>query len=369
MKKTLTILFTMTLAIALNAQGRVAPGRTVNSDGSVTFSIRADGAKDVVADICAVRYPMTKGEDGIWRTTTASLVSGFHYYFLEVDGARFSDPSSETFYGCGTMASAVDIPEEGMDYLEVKDVPHGEVRLVNYWSSVAGGWRPLQIYTPAGYDGSTDRYPVVYVQHGGGEDHRGWMQQGLTANIMDNLIAEGKAVPMIVVCANGNISLPGTRGGYSWEGMQGFRQELTECVIPFVDKNYRTKADKSHRAMCGLSMGGGQSFYIGLRSPDIFGSVGLFSAGIFGGIPERGGAMDFESEIPGILSNTRAFNASHDLFYISCGEQDPRITATTAAVVSLRTSGVEVAFESYPGDHEWQVWRKSLHSFVQKLFR
>lgn len=351
---------------AKSARRPAAPRRSINPDGSVSFEIRADGASRVAADICNVKYPMKQGADGVWRVTSAPLAPGFHYYFLEVDGARFSDPLSESFYGCGTMASAVDIPEEGTDYMKVQDVPHGQVRLVNYFSSVTGEWRPLQVYTPASYEKGKGRYPVLYIQHGGGEDYRGWMQQGLTAEIMDNLIAEGKAEPMIVVAADSN--LPGARGGYSWEGMQRFRDELVNCVIPFVEKNFRVKTGARNRAMCGLSMGGGQSFYIGLRTPEVFGNVGLFSSGIFGGIAGSG-EMDFEKEIPGMLSDTDKFNRSHKVFYISCGEQDPRIGPTTRAVERMRSAGVEVIFESYPGDHEWQPWRKSLHSFAQKIFR
>lgn len=345
-----------------------AARREINPDGSVTLAIRADGARNVVADVCSVRYQMTQGRDGIWRATTQPLVPGFHYYFLEIDGARVSDPASEMFYGCGTMASAVDIPEENTGYLEVHDVPHGEVRLVNYYSELCGAWRPLYVYVPAGYDKGNRKYPVVYIQHGGGEDHRGWMQQGLTANIMDNLIAEGKAVPMIVVSANSNLNIPGVAGGYSREGMQPFRQELLENIIPFVEANYRVKKGPHNRAMCGLSMGGGQAFYIGLNEPDVFASVGHFSSGIFGGI-QGAQAMDFENEVPGMISDTEGFNKAHDVYYVSCGEQDPRIGPTREAVERMREAGVEVVFESFPGDHEWQVWRKSLYSFAQMLFK
>ncbi len=343
-----------------------APHRSINADGSVSFEIRADGASAVFADICGVKYPMTKGADGIWRAASAPLMPGFHYYFLEVDGARFSDPLSESFYGCGTMASAVDIPEADTGWMEVQDVPHGQTRIVNYRSGFTGGWRPLYVYTPAAYERGKGKYPVLYIHHGGGEDHRAWMQQGLVANIMDNLIAEGKAEPMIVVAVNSN--LPGARAAYSWEGMQDFREELVNSVIPFVEKNYRVRTGAQNRAMCGLSMGGGQSFYIGLRTPEVFGNVGLFSSGVFGGI-FGSGEMDFEKEIPGMLSAADKFNASHKVFYISCGEQDQRIVPTTAAVEKMRAAGVEVIFETYPGDHEWQPWRKSLRSFAQLIFR
>ena len=146
-----------------------------------------------------------------------------------------------------------------MDVFEVQDVPHGEVNTVYYYSKVEEAWRPLMVYTPAGYNEGKQEYPVVYIQHGGGEDHRGWMEQGRTAMIMDNLIAAGKAVPMIIVSANSNVQARsgGMGGGYSWQGMQTYRSELIDNVIPFVEKTYRVKKDRKSRAMCGLSMGGG----------------------------------------------------------------------------------------------------------------
>lgn len=342
--------------------------RTVNEDGSVSFSIRADGARKVVADICSVKYPMKQDASGMWRVTTGPLVPGFHYYFLEVDGARFSDPVSESFYGCSMMSSALEIPEPDTELFEIQDVPHGEVRLVNYYSGLTGEWRPLQVYVPASYDKGRKKYPVVYIHHGGGEDHRGWMQQGRVANIMDNLIAQGKAEPMIVVSVNSNIRVPGAVGGYSREGMRPYRTELIDNIIPFIEANFRVKKGAANRAMCGLSMGGGQSFYIGLNEPSVFANVGHFSSGIFGGISEAK-PMDFEKEVPGMISRTDEFNKAFDVYYVSCGEQDPRIKATTEAVRRMKSAGVDVVFESYPGDHEWQVWRKSFSSFAQMIFK
>ena len=252
----------------------------------------------------------------------------------------------------------------------MQDVPRGEVRSVYYYSKVDESWRPLLVYTPAGYRESHDAYPVVYIQHGGGEDHHGWMEQGRTAQIMDNLIAQGKAVPMIVVSSNSNVHSRngGFGGGYSWQGMQSFRSELIDNVIPFVEKTYRVKKDRKSRAMCGLSMGGGQSFYIGLRDPEVFANVGVFSTGMFGGI-QGASNFDLEKEVPGILTDTETFNEKFDVFFMSCGEQDPRIEYTRGIVKKMRDGGVDVRFNSYPGDHEWQVWRKSLHEFAQYLFK
>ena len=182
------------------------------------------------------------------------------------------------------------------------------------------GWKRLFVYTPPGYDKNIEKnYPVVYIQHGGGEDETGWVEQGKTDLILDNLIAEGKAKPMIVVMANGNVRTGG--GGYSSEGMARFKQEMTQNIVPFIDENYRTLADAKNRAICGLSMGGGQSFYVGLESLDYFGSVGVFSSGLFGGIRNPSGStFDAEKEIPGLLSKSDEFNKKLDLFYISCGE-------------------------------------------------
>ena len=342
----------------------------VLADGSVEFHVNAPQAQQVQIDLCGTKYDMKKGDGGMWTVTTKPLVPGFHYYFLIVDGVSVADPASQTFYGCSRWSSAIEIPENGMDDFEVQDVPHGEVRTVHYYSKVDEAWRPLMVYTPAGYNESRQAYPVVYIQHGGGEDHRGWMEQGRTAQIMDNLIAAGKAVPMIVVSSNSNVRSRngGMGGGYNWQGMQTFRSELLDNIIPFVEKNYRVKKDRKSRAMCGLSMGGGQSFYIGLRSPEVFANVGVFSTGMFGGI--RGASnFDLEKEVPGILTDTKTLNKQLDVFFMTCGEQDPRIDYTLNIVKKMREGGVEVRFNSYPGDHEWQVWRKSFHEFAQYLFK
>ena len=359
-------------------EGSYSPVTNINSNGyprvladnSVMFRVNAPQAQQVQIDLGGTKYDMTRGDRGQWQVTTKPQVPGFHYYSLVVDGVSTADPASQSFYGCSRWSSAIEIPEAGMDVFEVQDVPHGEVNTVYYYSKVEEAWRPLMVYTPAGYNEGRQTYPVVYIQHGGGEDHRGWMEQGRTAQIMDNLIAAGKAVPMIVVSANSNVQSRngGFGGGYSWEGMQTFRSELIDNVIPFVEKTYRVRNDRKNRAMCGLSMGGGQSFYIGLRDPEVFANVGVFSTGMFGGI--RGASnFDLEKEVPGMLSNVKAFNQQFDVFFLSCGEQDPRIEYTRNIVKTMRDGGVEVRFNSYSGDHEWQVWRKSLHEFAQYLFK
>jgi len=342
----------------------------VNSLGRVTFRLKANEAQKVQIDLGKL-YELTKDDQGVWTVTTDPQVPGFHYYSLVIDGVKVADPASESFYGMGRMASAIEIPEKNADFYAVKDVPHGTISSKYYFSKVTNGWRRLFVYTPSGYDINTnDKYPVVYIQHGGGEDERGWVEQGKTDIILDNLIAEGKARPMIIVISNGNVSSGKGGGGYSNAGMAAFKEEMTKNIVPFIDQNYRTITNVNNRALCGLSMGGGQSFYTGLGSLDIFASVGIFSSGIFGGISNpTGQEFDAEKEIPGLLSKPQSFNAKLKLFYISVGEQDPRLEFTKKAIKKFLDSGLKIEFNSFPGDHEWQVWRKSLHDFASKVFR
>ena len=240
-----------------------------------------------------------------------------------MDGVRISDPNSTLFFGCGVDASAIEIPEAGVDFYLDKDVPRGEVRMQRYWSPSMNAWRTCYVYLPAEYEQNpTRRYPVLYLQHGGGEDETGWMRQGHADIILDNLIAEKKANPMLIVCDYGQAG--------------DFEQILLNETIPTIDANYRTLPDAKHRAMAGLSFGGGQSWSIGLKHPETFSSIGVFSSGMFGGVG-RGAYAPFsvESQLPELLAKPDAFNAVHDVFYISCGEGDPRIEHTRGAANAL----------------------------------
>lgn len=358
-------------ASALPSNIRPADCPCVFSDKRVMFRVNAPAGGKLQIDLAGRVYDMTKDEKGLWTVTTDPQVPGFHYYSLVIDGIKVADPASESFYGMGRMASAIDIPEPGVDFYDVKDVPHGEIRSSVYFSKTTTTWRNVNVYTPPGYDQEPKkRYPVLFIQHGGGEDERGWAIQGKTGNILDNLIAEGKAVPMIVVITNGNVTKPGSNvRGYSEEAMNAFKEEIINNVIPFIEESYRVKPGASNRALAGLSMGGGQSFYTGLRNLDTFSHVGVFSTGLFGGIREASATFDPESVIPGILTNADSFNKKLKVFYISVGEQDQRIEATKRLIGTFKGKGLNVVFSSFPGDHEWQVWRKSLHDFAQRLFR
>jgi enterochelin esterase-like enzyme len=337
-------------------------------DLKVFFRVDAKDADKVQIDLGKV-YDMKKDEKGTWSVTTDPQVPGFHYYSLVIDGVKVSDPASDSFYGTGRMSSAIDIPEAGTDFYTVKNVPHGEISNKVYFSKTTQTWRYMNVYTPPNYSKSNEQYPVLYIQHGGGEDERGWAVQGKTDIILDNLIAEGKAKPMIVVIPNGNVSKPGvSAGGYNDEAMAAFKEEIVGSIIPFVESSYRVKTGAANRAISGLSMGGGQAFYTGLRNPDVFGNVGVFSTGLFGGIQQQS-SFDAEKVIPGILSKPESFNSKLKVFYISVGEQDPRIEPTKKQVQTFKSSGLKVEFASFPGAHEWQVWRKSLHDFAQRIFK
>ncbi len=375
MRKILFLLGVLGCFFTAAAQDVIIPQTNINakgyphvlSDNSVEFKIRSNDDLSQMKVSLDPSCRFEKQEDGTWMAHTKPLVPGFHYYWFTLGGMDLSDPASKSYFGCGRMTSAIDIPEAGCHIYDIKEVPHGRVSIVTYYSKVRKAHATMYVYTPPSYAVGTKRYPVLYLQHGGGEDESGWTLQGKTNYILDNLIAEGKAKEMIVVMSNGNITVPGTGFGYSIQGMKGFEEELTEVIIPFVDKSFRTIPDKAHRALSGLSMGGGQSFFVGLQHTDLFSYIGVFSTGVFGGIRETK-AFDAEASMPGLISQHDKYNKALKVFYISVGTDDPRLSSTRKAVSAMREAGLAITFNTFPGDHEWQVWRKSLHDFAQKLF-
>jgi enterochelin esterase-like enzyme len=245
-------------------------------DGSALFRLKAPGAQKVQLDL-ARKYDMVRNSEGTWEVTTDSLTEGFHYYSMIVDGLAVADPASETFYGMGRMSSGIEVPFSGDGYYSAMDVPHGEVAIKRYYSTVFNTWRQFYIYKPAGYDAGTDRkYPVLYILHGGGEDERGWATQGRTDLILDNLIASDKAKPMLIVMPDGNVS---GMTGFGEMTLRMFERELTQCIIPFVEKNYRAETGPGNRALAGLSMGGLQTLFVGINNAEMFPYLGVFSSG------------------------------------------------------------------------------------------
>jgi enterochelin esterase-like enzyme len=352
---------------SLNQPGKEYP--QVNSEGRVRAKISAPEAHKVQLDISAVKYDLVKDDKGVWTGESAPQDEGFHYYQLWIDGAAVPDPGSLYFYGASRWGSGIEIPAKDQDFYAMKNVPHGQVREFPYFSKSNNKMRLCFVYTPPGYDeDSNKRYPVLYLQHGGGEDETGWSKQGRANLIMDNLIAEGKAKPFIIVMDNGTWSMQGPPRGERPAGewppkgwADGFTKTLLEDIIPLIDTNFRTLANQQNRAMAGLSMGGMQTRVITLANPDVFSYVGMFS----------GGSISSED-----VTNAPGFKEKNKLLFISYGSRelenrragfggDPKENTD-----KLKEAGMNTHFYVSPQTaHEWQSWRRSLYQYAQLLFK
>lgn len=329
-------------------------------DHRVLFRIKAPDAQKVQIDL-GRKYDMIKSEGGFWEVTTDVQGEGFHYYSLIIDGVAVADPASETFYGMGRMASGIEIPIKDEDYYDVKDVPHGELRIRRYYSGLLNSWRQLYVYTPAGYENNlNDKYPVLYLLHGGGEDERGWATQGKTDLIMDNLIAAKKARPMLVVMLDGNTGTPGLGEQF----LRSFEAELRQIVIPFVEKNYRAETGAANRALAGLSMGGLQTLYAGIYSTGLFSHLGVFSSGW---LPNQKAISERQYEY--IKSNASTINANLKLWIAMGGKEDIAYENCQIMLSRFRELGVQFTYHEYPGGHTWPVWRNNLYNFAALLFK
>jgi enterochelin esterase-like enzyme len=286
-------------------------------DNRVVFRIKAPDAQKVQIDLVK-KYDMAKDTGGYWTVTTDSVSEGFHYYSLLIDGVALADPSSETFYGMGRMASGIEIPFTGGSYYALKDVPHGDVRIKRYYSTVTNSWRQFYIYTPPGYDSSNEKYPVLYILHGGGEDERGWATQGKTDLILDNLIAEKKAKPMLVVMPDANIGQGGFSSAAIENSLKMFENEMKHVLIPFVEKNYRTLSDANRRALAGLSLGGLHTLYTGINNTDMFSYLGVFSSGWI--MPMQSKTADAQYDF--IKNNEAKINSNLKALWIAMGGQE-----------------------------------------------
>jgi enterochelin esterase family protein len=390
---------------ASNVPGQQYP--RINSERRAQFRVRAPGATNVAVSI-GRPLDAVKGDDGVWTITTSPLVVGFHYYDIIVDGFSAADPNSESFFGVSRMMSGIEVPSKGEDFYSAKDVPHGEVREQWYYSRTNSAWRRCFVYTPPDYDREpSKRYPVLYLQHGAGEDERGWSTQGHMNFILDNLLAEGKARPMIVVMDNGggsaafaggarggrgaapavgtpaatnasagsNVPAITAAGGTNQSGRGGgfgrgglfsgpaarFGDTLLHELIPFVDSNYRTISDREHRGMAGLSMGGMQTRMIGLTHLETFSQIGIFSGGNLGEL----------SATNSPLANPVEFNRFVKVAFISYGSVEGGANNLKSYHDSLVAAGItNMNYYISPGTaHEWQTWRRSLHEFAPMLFK
>jgi enterochelin esterase-like enzyme len=373
-----------------NQQGKQYP--QVNSEHRVRYHINAPQAQSVKVG----GTTLTKGDDGAWTGISRPMDQGFHYYTINIDGAEVPDPNSMYFYGASRWGSGMEIPADDQDFYALKNVPHGELREVRYFSKTSDSVRHIFVYTPPGYDkDTTTRYPVLYLQHGAGEDETGWGAQGHAGLIMDNLIADHKAKPFIIVMENGgNIGGgrrsgagpgapnataavggtnataagpggPGGRGGGFNFG--GFENVLVNDLIPYIDANFRTLADQPHRAMAGLSMGGMQTHTIGLAHLDKFSQLGLFS----------GGSITTEE-----VANIPDFKQKVKVLFVSYGSREidnparrgggrgGNAQTAKADMEALKQAGINANFYVSPQTaHEWQSWRRALHEFAPLLFQ
>jgi enterochelin esterase-like enzyme len=341
----------------------------VDNNRVAYFELMAPRAQNVQIDACGKRYDMVKDSMGIWRGHTDPLVVGFHYYFLIVDGVSVVDPMSKTYFGCCRMAGGIEIPEgnEGNYYRPQQNAQRGMVSSLIYYSNFKKEFRRCMVYTPAEYQNSgKKRYPVLYLQHGMGEDETGWSTQGYMQNIMDNAITAGSAVPMIVVMDCGDCSAPfGSKPGQSRDQAMkeygaSFTGVMINDLIPTIDRTFRTLTDRDHRAMAGLSWGGHQTFDITLTNLDKFSYIGGFSGAIFG--------LDVKTCYNNVFANAASFNKRVHYLFLGCGSEEQMGTKQLCS--SIKDMGINVNFYESPGTHhEWLTWRRCLNAFIPHLFK
>jgi enterochelin esterase-like enzyme len=349
----------------------------ITSELSVTFRLKAPDAKQVKLEGGAglVKEPvaMMRGDDGVWSVTISPAVPGFHYYWFAVDGVRVNDAGSYSYFGYGRECSGIEIPEIGVDFYSPKsDVPHGAVRAHWYFSKITGKWRRAFVYTPPGYDQNTrTRYPVLYLQHGAGENERGWIEQGRANFILDNLIAAKRAKPMILVADTGYAIHASSGSMTNQSGLSGvlrgtaaFEEVMLQEIIPVIDASYRTLAKREQRAMAGLSMGAMQTLHFALRHLDQFAWIGGLS------LPPRE-YFDVTTTYDGVFRDAAAFNEKVRLLWLGAGTAETRFHTNAIAMHdTLEKAGIKHVLYSSPGtDHEWQTWRRSLHDFAPRLFQ
>nr|WP_320057947.1 bifunctional endo-1,4-beta-xylanase/feruloyl esterase [uncultured Bacteroides sp.] len=325
----------------------------VNSEGYARFRVVAPDAKSVIVSLGLGGRGGTvlrKDKDGVWvGTTDGPMDEGFHYYHLTIDGGVFNDPGTKNYYGSCRWESGIEIPAHDADFYAMKQVPHGNVQQVYFYSKSTGTHRRAFVYTPPAYDKNKKKYPVLYLQHGWGEDETAWSDQGHANLIMDNLIAEGKVTPFIIVMTYG-MTNDIKFGGLNEFTAKEFETVLLDELIPYIDSNFRTQADKKHRAMAGLSMGGFETKLITLRRPEVFNYYGLLSGGTYA---------------PGDIKDKNQVES----IFISCGSKE-NPDGVTKAVDELKTAGFKATAFVSPGTaHEFLTWRRSLYHMAQQIFK
>ena len=343
----------------------------VDKEGRAYFRLDAPEATSAIVDICGKKYDMRRDEKGIWCAVTDPLVAGFHYYFMNIGGVKFIDPATETFFGCNRESGGIEIPEgpEGDYYRPQQGIAHGQVRSIYYFAESTQEWRHAMVYTPAEYElkaNAKKRYPVLYLQHGMGEDETGWSKQGHMQHILDNAIAKGEAVPMIVVMESGDVKAP-FHGGDNRQGIStygnSFYKVMIQDLIPTIDREFRTLSDRNHRAMAGLSWGGHQTFDVVLNNMDKFSYMGTFSGAIFG--------LDLKTAYNGIFTRPDEFNKNIRCLFMMIGTEGmDKMFGTKKLVDDLNALGINAHYyESQGTDHEWLTWRRGFKQFLLYLFK
>jgi enterochelin esterase-like enzyme len=387
----------------------------IEADHRVTFRLVAPDAKRVQLALVADPVDMVKGSDGAWTYTSAPQVVGYHNYWFIVDGAPMLDPGTQQFIGYGHMCNSFEIPEPGVDWYDLKDVPHGNVVIKNYFAKTASKWRHMFVYTPPGYETGNTRYGVLYLQHGSGEDERVWVEMGRANVILDNLLAQSKIKPFIVVmessygvgpaAVEGAPTMPpgGSDPNHNWGiGPQGsgltlgpghpaggyYGEMMVRDLIPWVDSHFRTIADRDHRAMAGLSMGGRTTAAVTMNHLDTFAYIGLLSggfaaprirpggqhavgsgAGAASGMTATSEIFDLKTSYNSAMADPAEFNRKVKAFYFMCGgEEYPEgLTNHQQELIAAGITNSHVYIS--PGTaHEWQTWRRALYTFSQLLF-
>ena len=344
------------------------PGVRTLDDGSVEVTFYAPEAHSVKivgnGGSMPNSYDMVKGENGYWKVFIDDLGPGFHYHEYYVDGVKTVNPTIPFGYGCSAVLNYLEVPDPNEDFYLLNDVPHGTLHMEIIKSESCCRYRNAWIYTPHGYETSSKRYPVLYIQHGGGEDETGWIWQGKINYIADNLLTAGEMEEMIIVCCAGYAPKRLENGKYV---DLNYTDVMINEIVPFIDGKYRTIADREHRAIAGLSMGGGQARAIAHKHPEIFASLGQFSCG--GGFIVKGKSIYGPTDYSELFATPEHYNSIMKLTFVSCGTEDPRHKFTSIQVKELADERYHVEYHAYPGNHEWDVWRFSARDFMKLLFK
>ncbi|MBR4781240.1 MAG: enterochelin esterase [Lachnospiraceae bacterium] len=333
-------------------------GYEILPDGKVLIHIKAPGAKEVVIDQFGTIFNFTKINDEIWEATV-DLGKGFKYFFIKIDGNEVLNPYLPIGYGCCRPMNFLDIPvpgEEDWDTLE--GIPHGGVTRQYFYSTVTEKLEICLVYTPANYD-PNKKYPVLYLQHGYGENETGWVYQGHAARIADKLIYEGKMTECLIVMACGMTQFKEPKMVF-----HAFTDVILKDLIPYIEGKYNVLTDKWHRAMAGLSMGSYQTSMVTMSNPDLFGYVGVFSG--FMSFPRPDGAKEPHLDL---IEDKEKFNSSFKVFYRAMGTEDNYFKSFEHDDQMLEGKGLNIIRELFPGHHDWSVWRRCIHSFFPRIFK